>query len=144
VLERAALGKPLEVALAYDWARTDALIALDRAAEALPFLIEHERAAPSNYNPPQQQARCFKALGRWEEGLAAIERALSIAYGPRKAGFLTLKADLLLGAGRADEARRVVEQQLAAYRALPAGQRQPAAEERVSQRLASWKADSVR
>lgn len=139
VLERAALGKPIDVALAYDWARTDVLIALDRAAEALPFLIEHERAAPNNYNPPQQQARCYKALGRWEEGLAAIERALALAYGPRKAGFLTLKADLLLGADRSAEARAVVEQQLAAYRALPAGQRQPAAEQRVATRLADWK-----
>jgi tetratricopeptide (TPR) repeat protein len=144
VLERAALGKPTNVALAYDWARTDALIALDRAAEALPFLLEHERAAPDNYNPPQQQARCYKALGRWAEGLAAIERALALAYGPRRASFLTLKADLLLGAGRNAEARAVVEEQLLAYRALPAGQRQPAAEERVSQRLANWNGASVR
>ncbi len=135
VLEHAAAGKPPEVALTYDWARTDALIALDRAEEALAIAVERERGLPSNYNPPHYQAKSYKALGRWQEGLAALDRALGLAYGPRRIGLLTLKADLLIGASRKSEAVQTLEEQLAAYRALPDGQKQPAAAARVERRL---------
>jgi thiol-disulfide isomerase/thioredoxin/tetratricopeptide (TPR) repeat protein len=135
VVERAAEGKRGEAALTYDWARTDALLSLGRAEDALALATERERELPDNYNPPHYRAKALKALGRWEEGLAAIERALTLAYGPRRIGLLTLEADLLLSAGRAADGRRTLEEQLSAYRALPAGQRQPAAEARVEQRL---------
>jgi len=143
VLERAAFGKTSEQALTYDWARTDALLQLGRAEEALAIASERERELPQNYNPPHYRAKSFKALGRWTEGLAAIERALSLAYGPRKIGLLTLKADLLLGAGRQADAQSTLREQLVQYRALPAGQRQPAAEARVEQRLKSLEAPAT-
>lgn len=135
VLERAARDKPADVALTYDWARTDALIALGRAEEALALATERERQLPDNYNPPHYRAKSLKALGRWSEGLAAVERAASLAYGPRKAGLLTLKADLLFAAGDTAQGVSTLREQLAAYRALPAGQRQPGAEARVEKRL---------
>jgi hypothetical protein len=135
VLERAAAGKPPELALTYDWARTDALLQLGRAEEALALASERERQLPDNYNPPHYRAKSFKALGRWQDGLGAIDRALSLAYGPRRIGLLTLKADLLFGAGRRDEGLAVLQTQLTQYRALPPGQRQPAAEARVEERL---------
>jgi thioredoxin-like negative regulator of GroEL len=135
VLERAVAKTPPELALTYDWARTDALLQLGRAEEALAIATEREQQLPQNYNPPHYRAKSYKALGRWAEGLAAIERALSLAYGPRKIGLLGLKADLLLGAGQKADALRTLHDQLAQYRALPAGQRQPSAEARVEQRL---------
>ena len=46
---------------------------------------------------------------------------------------LGIKADLLQGAGHRDEARGVLERQLADYRALPVGQRRPEAEASVEQ-----------
>jgi tetratricopeptide (TPR) repeat protein len=139
ILERAASGQPDAAALAYDWALTDTLLTLGRAQEAVDRAVARERALPDNYNPPQYQAKGYKALGRWEEGLAAIERALRLAYGPRRVSFLTLKADLLLGAGRKEEARQVVLEQLAQYRALPSAQRQPAQEARIEKRLSDWR-----
>jgi thioredoxin-like negative regulator of GroEL len=135
VLERAVAKTPPELALTYDWARTDALLQLGRAEEALAIATEREQQLPQNYNPPHYRAKSYKALGRWTEGLAAIERALSLAYGPRKIGLLGLKADLLLGAGQKADALRTLRDQLSQYRALPAGQRQPSAEARVEQRL---------
>jgi thiol-disulfide isomerase/thioredoxin len=135
VLERAAAGKPPELALTYDWARTDALLQLGRAEEALALASERERQLPDNYNPPHYRAKAFKALQRWPEGLDAIERALSLAYGPRRIGLLTLKADLLIGAGRKADGLGVLKEQLAQYRALPPGQRQTSAEARVEERL---------
>jgi len=135
VLDRAAAGKPPEIALTYDWARTDALLQLGRAEEALAIATQREKELPDNYNPPHYRAKAFKALARWQEGLDAIERALSLAYGPRRIGLLTLKADLQFGADRAADAASTLKEQLALYRALPAGQRQPTAEARVEQRL---------
>ena len=135
VLDRAAANKPPEIALTYDWARTDALLQLGRAEEALAIATQRERELPDNYNPPHYRAKAFKALGRWQDGLVAIDRALSLAYGPRKIGLLTLKADLQFGAGRAADGASTLKQQLELYRTLPAGQRQPAAEARVEQRL---------
>ncbi|HTV21390.1 MAG TPA: thioredoxin family protein [Polyangiaceae bacterium] len=140
VLERAALGKAPELALTYDWARTDALLQLGRAEEALAIATEREQQLPQNYNPPHYRAKAFKALGRWQDGLAALDRALALAYGPRRIGLLSLKANLLSGAGRQDEAKATLRDQLAQYRALPAGQRQPAAEARVEQRLRDFDA----
>lgn len=135
VLERAAAGTSGEQALTYDWGRTDALLRLGRAEQALAIATERERQLPDNYNPPHYRAKSYKALGRWEEGLAAIDRALSLAYGPRKIGLLSLKVDLLQGAGRQGEARSTLLEQLALYRALPAGQRRPGTEARVERRL---------
>lgn len=140
VLERAAAGKPDDVAIAYDWARTDSLLELGRAEEAVALNAARERAVPGNYNPPAYLARSYARLERWEAGLAAIERALALAYGPRRAGLMTLKIDLLLGAGRRDAAIAVAEEQLEAYRSLPSGQKQPAAEARAEARLRSLRA----
>jgi tetratricopeptide (TPR) repeat protein len=135
VLEAAAAGKPDDVAATYDWARTDALLTLNRAEDALALAIARERALPQSYNPPHYQARSYKALGKWQEGLTALERALALAYGPRRIGLLTLKADLLFAADRDAEALGVLREQLALYRALPEGQKQLGAARRVEERL---------
>jgi thiol-disulfide isomerase/thioredoxin len=137
ILEQAGQGLPDEVALTYDWARAESLISLGRAEEALSFLEARERALPGDYNPPHYLARVYNALGRWELGLQAIERALGKAYGPRKASMLGLKADLLLGQGKQEEATQAVRAQLALYRTLPTGQRQERGEKRAEQRLAT-------
>jgi hypothetical protein len=124
--------------LIYDWERTSNLVFLGRTQEALTLLLERERALPQSYNPPHYLARLYRDLGEWGNGLHAIERALAKAYGPRHAGLLGVKADLLQGAGRPDDARRALQLQLAEYRALPPGQKQPDAEAAVEARLASF------
>jgi hypothetical protein len=139
LLSAAAAGLPDALALTYDPARVESLLALGRGEEAIALLRARERALFDDYNPPHALARVYRDLGRFADGLAAVERALAKADGPRRAGILGLKAELLLGAGQKDEAKRVLEQQLAAYRALPKGQQQATREQAVAQRLASWK-----
>ena len=133
----ASAGKPPQVQLIYDWERTSSLTFLGRTEEAIALLRERERQLPQSYNPSHYLARLYRDTHAWQLGLDAIERALSKAYGPRRAGFLGVKADLLIGAGRDQEAREVLEQQLGAYRALPEGQRSPDAEAAVEKRLAA-------
>lgn len=137
VLQAAAAGLPDELAATYDAARAESLVALGRGDEAIAMLSARERALPDDYNPSHQLAKVFRDLKRYAEGLPPVDRALTLASGPRRAAILGVRADLLTGLGRNDEARAVLEEQLAAYRALPDGQKQPAREESVAQRLAA-------
>jgi thiol-disulfide isomerase/thioredoxin len=136
VIAAASNGGAQETQLIYDWARTSSLVYLGRSQEAISLLVERERALPESYNPPHYLARLYRDLGQWQLGLSAVERALGKAYGPRHASLLGLKAELLQGDGRADDARNVLQAQLAEYRALPTGQQQPDAEAAVEARLA--------
>jgi tetratricopeptide (TPR) repeat protein len=111
---------------------------LGRSEQALALLTARERALPDDYNPPHYLARVYRDLKRFDEGLAAVERALEKLEGPRRAGILGVKVDLLSGLDRRDEARLALEAQLAAYRALPEGQKQPSREASVAARLASF------
>ncbi len=138
-LSAAASGLPDAIALTYDAARAESLVALGRGDEAVVLLRGRERALPDDYNPPHLLARTYRDLGRAQDGLAAVERALAKVAGPRRIGILGLKVDLLASTGRKDEAKRLLEEQLAAYRALPKGQQQPVREQAVAQRLAAWK-----
>jgi tetratricopeptide (TPR) repeat protein len=136
VLENAAHGMPDDVALIYDPARSETLLALGRGEEALALLQARAAALPDNYNPPYYVARVALKLGRWELGLAAAERALTLAYGPRRANVYALKADLLLGAGRKRDAIAALKAQIATLVALPEGQKRPEAEKGARERLA--------
>jgi thioredoxin-like negative regulator of GroEL len=135
VLESAAASTPNEVALMYDFARSETLLLLGRGNDAVSLLEARERALPRNFNPPHYLARVYRSLRRWDEGLAAIDRALALAYGPRRAGLFTVKVDLLRGAGRNEDARKTLEEQLEAYRALPEGQKRPSAEQKIEAAL---------
>ncbi|HEX6244196.1 MAG TPA: tetratricopeptide repeat protein [Polyangiales bacterium] len=139
ILQAAAEGLPDRLALTYDFARVESLLGLGRRDEAIALLTAREAALPDDYNPPHYLARAYRELKRYDEALAALERALRKAEGPRRAGMLGLKVDLLLSANQKPRAREVLEQQLAAYRALPAGLKQPEREAKVAERLKAWR-----
>lgn len=138
VLESAAEGLPDDVAMTYDWLRVSTLMSLGRAEEILPLLEAREKAVPDSYNAAHYQARIYQTLGRFKEGVDAIERALAKAYGPRKASMYSLKADLLEAAGQREEARAAVQAEVDAYAALPEGQARPSAVEAAKTRLAAF------
>jgi thiol-disulfide isomerase/thioredoxin/predicted negative regulator of RcsB-dependent stress response len=139
VMEGAQQGLPDDVAVMYDWNLADAYLTAGRDGDAIALLEKREKALPDSYLPPHYLARTYARLKKWDLGLAAIDRALARAYGPRKAGMYGLKVDLLLGAGKKDEARKTLEEQLATYRALPEGQKLPEREQAVEKRLAEMK-----
>ena len=65
----------------------------------------------------------YRYLKRWDEALAASDRALVKAYGPRRLGILNTRADIYLGRADTTGALRTLEGALAEARALPEGQR---------------------
>jgi tetratricopeptide (TPR) repeat protein len=121
--EQAGRGTSSEARAVFDSHRVSAYLALDEPERALPMLEASERDLPDDYNPPARLALAYKAMKRWDEALAASDRALSKAYGPRRLLVLTTRAEIFAGKGDAAAARQALEQALREAETLPPGQR---------------------
>ena len=80
-----------------------------------------------------------RALKHWDDGIEASDRAMKLAYGPRKLTFYTTRADLYAGKGDGESARRTIEEAIAYAKALPEGQRSNASIASLEKRLAGMK-----
>ena len=70
------------------------------------MLEASERDLPDDYNPPARLAAAYKAMKRYDDALAASDRALAKAYGPRKIGILQTRADIYTAQGDVPSARK--------------------------------------
>ena len=131
--EAAAAAPDAQAASTFDWARAESMLYLGQGVDAVLMLQKSEAGLPTDYNPPARLARVYLELGSYNDGLAAADRALERAYGPRKTTILATKADLLVKVGRVADARKAVEEQLAILRALPV--RKPASEKAAEEKL---------
>jgi tetratricopeptide (TPR) repeat protein len=130
ILEDAAQKAPTPAAAsAFDYARAGSYMQLGKADEALRMLTEREKQLPDSYEPPARLASVLNALKRYPEALAAIDRALKFAYGPRRVGYLGTKAEILGALGKVDEQVKTLEEQVAGYEAQ--AKRQTAKPERM-------------
>jgi tetratricopeptide (TPR) repeat protein len=123
----------------FDSHRLSAYIDLGRPERAIPMLQASERDLPNDYNPPARLALAYKAMKRWDDALAASDRALAKAYGPRKLGILQTRADIYVGRGDRDAARRTLEEALAIAEALPPGQRSESTIATLKKKLEAFK-----
>ncbi len=79
----------------FDPHRLLAYIAMDDPGRALPMLEASERDLPRDYNPPARLARAYLELRRFDDALAAVDRAIARVYGPRTMRVYNTKADIL-------------------------------------------------
>jgi tetratricopeptide (TPR) repeat protein len=119
----AAKAKTPEARAVFDAHRLSAYIELGEPQRAIPMLEASERDFPQDYNPPARLGVALRELKRWDEALAATDRALARAYGPRKIRILLTRSDILLGRGDQQGARTTLAEALSTARALPPGQR---------------------
>jgi tetratricopeptide (TPR) repeat protein len=119
----AAKASTPEQRAVFDSHRLGVALALGRPERAIPMLEQSERDFPDDYNPPARLAAAYKAMKRWDEALAASDRALSKAYGPRKLLILQNRAEILAGKGDTAGARATLEQAISLAESLPEGQR---------------------
>jgi len=108
VLEPAAAKAP-DATAAVDLrlgARGDASVPAPRRPRPKPCWRRAKRALPDDYNPPSRLAIVHLRLGELTEALAAVDRALPKAYGPRKGYVLSIKANILDKQGQRDAATR--------------------------------------
>ena len=137
LLEQAArAAKTPEQAQAFDYARAGAYTALGRGDEAVAMLSARERELPGSYEPPARLAGVLFRLGRLPEALAAVDRAIARAYGPRKMRYLELRGDILEKQGDLAGALAARRDEVKGLEGLPPGQARPADLADARQRLA--------
>lgn len=118
----AAAATTAEERTVYDSHRLSAYMELGQAERAIPMLEQSAQDFPDDYNPPARLAAAYKALGRWDEALAAADRAVALGYGPRLLGILRTRADILMGKGDTAGARATLEDALRRAGELPEAQ----------------------
>jgi tetratricopeptide (TPR) repeat protein len=119
----AARAKTPEQRAAFDSHRLGAYLALKAPEKAVPMLGASERELPDDYNPPARLALAYKAMERFDDALAASDRALSKAYGPRKVGILRTRAEIYESMGNPERAASTLEAAIVYAEALPEEQR---------------------
>ncbi|HVE81381.1 MAG TPA: tetratricopeptide repeat protein [Myxococcales bacterium] len=120
--EAAAKASSPEARAVYDSHRMTAYGMLKQPEKSLPMLQASEKALPDDFNPPARLAAVYRDLGRYDEALAASERALARAQGPRRLRILSTKADILQKKGDVPSARKTLDDALAFAAALPKAQ----------------------
>lgn len=134
--EQAQRAPSVEARAALDGFRVSAALAAGDPARALAFLEASERDLPDDYNPPARRALVLRELGRYDEALAASDRALARAYGPRKLTIYDARATIFEKRGDPATARTVLEEALAYAATLPEPQRPKRLVARLEARLA--------
>ena len=119
----AARAKTADARAVFDSHRLGTYLELGEPERAVPMLQASERDLPDDYNPPARLAIAYKAMKKYDDALAASDRALAKAYGPRKLGFLQTRADIYKEMGDAAAARRTIEEAVRLAESLPEGQR---------------------
>ena len=119
----AARAKTPDARAVFDSHRLGVYLELNKPERAIPMLQASERDLPGDYNPPARLAAAYRAMKKYDEALAASDRALTKAYGPRKLGILQTRADIYKEKGDAAGARRTLEEAVRLAESLPEGQR---------------------
>jgi len=133
--EQARTAPGTEARAALDGYRVSAALRAGAPERALAPLQASERELPGDYNPPARLATVFRELGRYDEALAASDRALLKVYGPRKLTVLDARATILEKKGDAAGARDALTQALAYGATLPPVQRPKRLLAKIEKRL---------
>lgn len=123
--------------MVYDSHRLSAYLELGQPERAVPMLQQSERERPDDYNPPARLAVAYLAMKRYDDALAASDRAMIRAYGPRKLLLYANRADIYAGRGEPAEARRTLEGALAYLDTLPEEQRTASRRATIERKLAA-------
>lgn len=83
----------------FDSHRVMAALSVGRPEQAVPALVESEKALPGDDNPPTRLAMLYWQAGRLEDALRANDRALALARGAARMRVLALRSDILLARG---------------------------------------------
>jgi tetratricopeptide (TPR) repeat protein len=110
---RAAQAPDPAARAVYDTHRVDAYLLIGAPERAVPMLQQSAKDFPGDYNPPARLARALLAMKRYDDALAAIDRALALVYGPRTLRLYSTKADILEAKGDKSGAAAALKQGVA-------------------------------
>ncbi len=139
-LERAAReAKTPQQRAVYDSFRLSAYMDLGTPEKAIPMLEQSQRDFPDDYNPPARLALAYRAMKKYDQALAASDRALSRVYGPRKITVLRARADIYTGMSDKEAARKTIAEAIEFAKSLPPAQRSARTIAALEKRLADMK-----
>jgi tetratricopeptide (TPR) repeat protein len=99
-----------EARASLDGFRTLLAIRMEQPKRAIPALQASERDLPNDYNPPARLANLYRAMGRYDEALAANDRALAKVYGPRRIQVLSSRSSIYEKKGDKAAARAAIQE----------------------------------
>ncbi|HUJ15437.1 MAG TPA: tetratricopeptide repeat protein [Thermoanaerobaculia bacterium] len=119
-------AKTPEQRAVFDSHRLEVYVDLKEPERAIPMLEQSERDFPHDYNPPARLGLAYRSMGKYDEAIAAYDRALKLAYGPREITILSGKAATYAMKGDKEAAKRTIEEAIRYAESLPEGQRSDA------------------
>jgi len=122
----AAKAKTPDQRAVFDSHRLTVYLGLKQPEKAIAMLEQSERDLPKDYNPPARLIAAYRAAKRYDDSLAASDRALKLAYGPRKVGIYRSRAATYLAKGDKESARKTIKEAIEYAESLPAEQRSDA------------------
>jgi peptide deformylase len=132
----AAHAKTSRARAAFDAHRMSAALAIREPARALPALAQTESEFPEDYNAPARSAVLLRELGRLDEALAAVDRALRHVAGPRRHRVLETKASVLHRLGRSRDEAEVLLDAIVEAQSIADGARREGTIARLTSMLA--------
>jgi tetratricopeptide (TPR) repeat protein len=124
-----------EARAALDGYRVSAAMSARAPERVVATIRRSERELPNDYNPPARLALVLRELGRYDDAIAASDRALSKVYGPRKLTLLEARATIFEKKGDPASARATLEEAIAYASTLAKSQRPKGLIARIEKRL---------
>jgi len=124
-----------EARAALDGYRVSASIRAGAPERVLASIQASERELPNDYNPPARLALIYREMGKYDDALAASDRALSKVYGPRKLTILDARSTIYEKKGDPAKAKATLEEALAYAATLPAPQQPKGMIARIQKKL---------
>lgn len=134
--DAAAKAPNPKAAMTYNWHLAEVHVFLGRPLGAVPALEKSARDLPGEYDPPARLGWVLLKADKLADAATWTDKAIALAYGPRKARVLAQRAEIALKQGDAKAERSYREQVVALWASLPPGQASPDALAKAKDALA--------
>ncbi len=134
--DAAAKATSPKQAMTYNWHLAEVHVFLGLPLEAVPALEKSARDLPTEYDPAARLGWIYLKGGKLAEAATWTDKAIALAYGPRKARVLAQRAEIARAAGDPAAERTYREQTIALWASLPPGQANPDALAKAKEALA--------
>jgi len=137
--EQAEKAPSAEARTVFDSHRLTAYRKLKQPEKAVTMLQDAEKALPEDFNPPARLALAYRDMGRFDDALAASDRALARASGPRRLGILSTRAEIQQKKGDVGAAKKTLDDALAFAATLPRAQQRQGTVDSLKKQLEGLK-----
>lgn len=131
----AKAASPL-AAMTYNWHLAEVYVYLGRPLEVVPALEKSAAALPREYDPAARLGWVYLKAGKLAEAATWTDKALALAYGPRKGRVLNQRAEIAAKQGDVAAERKLRTDAVALWTGLPPGQASPDALAKAKEALA--------